>query len=126
MSSDVEDALLRGHDRGQLREDQASDGQEVALALKHAAELGEVRLEPVLLAVLQRRVLQVADHLVDVVLQGGDLPRASTLIDRVRSPFVTAVATSAIARTWVVRFAASWLTLSVRSFQVPAAPGTPA
>ena len=51
-------------------------------------------------------------------------PRASTLMERVRSPFVTAVATSAIARTWVVRFAASWFTLSVRSFHVPAAPGT--
>ena len=37
---------------------------------------------------------------------------------------MTAVATSAIARTWVVRLAASRLTLSVRSFQVPAAPGT--
>ena len=36
---------------------------------------------------------------------------------------VTAVATSAMARTWVVRLAASWFTLSVRSFQVPAAPG---
>ena len=55
----------------------------------------------------------------------GDLAlRASTLIDRVRSPFVTAVATSAIARTCVVRLAASWFTLSVRSFHVPAAPGT--
>ena len=41
-----------------------------------------------------------------------------------RSPLVTAVATSAIARTCVVRFAASWLTLSVRSRHVPAAPGT--
>ena len=51
-------------------------------------------------------------------------PCASTVIDRVRSPFVTAVATSAIARTCVVRFAASWFTLSVRSFHVPAAPGT--
>ena len=51
-------------------------------------------------------------------------PWASTGIERVRSPLVTAVATSAMARTWVVRLAASWLTLSVRSFQVPAAPGT--
>ena len=51
-------------------------------------------------------------------------PRASTWIDRVRSPLVTAVATSAIARTWLVRFAASRLTLPVRSFHVPAAPGT--
>ena len=37
---------------------------------------------------------------------------------------MTAVATSAMARTWVVRLAASWLTFSVRPFQVPAAPGT--
>ncbi len=43
---------------------------------------------------------------------------------RVRSPLVTAVATSAMARTWVVRLAASWFTLSVRSRHVPAAPGT--
>ena len=37
---------------------------------------------------------------------------------------VTAVATSAMARTCVVRLAASRLTLPVRSFHVPAAPGT--
>ena len=47
-------------------------------------------------------------------------PLASTPTCRVRSPSVTAVATSAIARTWLVRLAASWLTLSVRSFQTPA------
>ena len=46
-------------------------------------------------------------------------PLASTLTWRVRSPSVTAVATSAIARTWLVRLAASWLTSSVRSFQTP-------
>ena len=51
-------------------------------------------------------------------------PSASTWIDRVRSPLVTAVATSAMARTCVVRFAASRFTLPVRSFQVPVAPGT--
>ena len=45
---------------------------------------------------------------------------ASTPTCRVRSPSVTAVATSSIARTWLVRLAASWLTLSVRSFQTPA------
>ena len=43
---------------------------------------------------------------------------------RVRSPLVTAVATSEMARTWVVRLPASWFTLSVRSRHVPAAPGT--
>src|SRR5436190_1469025 len=57
-------------------------------------------------------------------LSSATSPRASTWIDRVRSPLVTAVATSAIARTWVVRLAARRLTLPVRSFQVPAAPGT--
>ena len=57
-------------------------------------------------------------------LSSATSPRASTWIERVRSPLVTAVATSAIARTWVVRLAASRLTLPVRSFQVPAAPGT--
>ena len=51
-------------------------------------------------------------------------PCVSTVIERVRSPCVTAVATSAIARTCVVRLAASSLTFSVRPFQVPAAPGT--
>ena len=35
-----------------------------------------------------------------------------------------AVATSAMLRTWPVRFEAMELTLSVRSFQVPATPGT--
>ncbi len=50
----------------------------------------------------------------------------STVILRERSPRATAVVTSAMLRTWVVRLAASRLTLSVRSFQVPATPGTTA
>jgi len=48
----------------------------------------------------------------------------STVILRDRSPWRIAVATSAIVRTWPVRFDAIELTLSVRSFQVPATPGT--
>jgi hypothetical protein len=36
---------------------------------------------------------------------------------------LTAVVTSAMFRTWPVRFAPMALTLSVRSFQVPATPG---
>ena len=51
-------------------------------------------------------------------------PAASTVIERVRSPEVTAVETSAIARSWIVSVSASWLTLSVRSFQVPETPST--
>ena len=51
-------------------------------------------------------------------------PLASTVILRLRSPRATAVVTSAMLRTWVVRLAASRFTLSVRSAQVPATPGT--
>ncbi len=46
-------------------------------------------------------------------------PRASTVIERDMSPWATAEATSAIARTWVVRFDASSFTLVVSRFQVP-------
>ena len=51
-------------------------------------------------------------------------PRTSTVILRERSPLATAVATSAMLRTWPVRLQAMELTESVRSFQVPATPGT--
>ena len=51
-------------------------------------------------------------------------PLTSTVILRDRSPRATAVVTSAMLRTCVVRLAASRLTLSVRSFHVPATPGT--
>ena len=51
-------------------------------------------------------------------------PLTSTVILRDRSPPATAVVTWAMLRTWAVRFEAIELTLSVRSFQVPATPGT--
>ena len=51
-------------------------------------------------------------------------PRTSTVILRKRSPLATAVATSAMFRTWPVRLLAIELTESVRSFHVPATPGT--
>ena len=53
-------------------------------------------------------------------------PRASTVILRERSPFATAVVTSAMLRTWFVRLSASWLTLFVRSRHVPETPFTSA
>ena len=53
-------------------------------------------------------------------------PLTSTVILRDRSPRATAVATSAMLRTWPVRFEAMKLTLSVRPFQVPATPVTTA
>lgn len=45
---------------------------------------------------------------------------------RVRSPLTTAVVTSAMLRTWLVRLPAMKLTESVRSFQVPPTPLTSA
>src|SRR5207244_10063419 len=51
-------------------------------------------------------------------------PFTSTVILRDRSPFAIAVDTSAMLRTWPVRFDAIEFTLSVRSFHVPATPGT--
>ena len=46
-------------------------------------------------------------------------PRTSTVIFLERSPFATAMVTSAMLRTCAVRFEAIELTLSVRSFQTP-------
>ena len=46
-------------------------------------------------------------------------PRTSTVIFFDRSPFATAIVTSAMLRTWAVRFEAIELTLSVRSFHTP-------
>src|SRR5262245_1609090 len=53
-------------------------------------------------------------------------PRTSTVIFRDRSPLATAIVTSAMLRTWLVRLDAMEFTLSVRSFHVPATPGTSA
>ena len=49
-------------------------------------------------------------------------PRTSTVIFFERSPFATAVVTSAMLRTWPVRFDAIEFTLSVRPFHVPLTP----
>ena len=49
-------------------------------------------------------------------------PLTSTVIFLDRSPLATAVVTSAMLRTWPVRLPAMKLTVSVRSFQVPATP----
>ena len=53
-------------------------------------------------------------------------PFTSTVILRDRSPRATAVVTAAMLRTCAVRFDAIAFTESVRSFQVPPAPGTTA
>ena len=61
-----------------------------------------------------------------VFLSARISPFTSTVIFRDRSPLATAVVTSAMFRTWAVRFEAIELTESVRSFHVPATPGTTA
>ncbi len=61
-----------------------------------------------------------------VLFSSSTSPRASTVILRERSPLATAVETSAMLRTCAVRLLARRFTLSVRSFQVPATPGTSA
>ncbi len=48
------------------------------------------------------------------------------MILRDKSPSAMAVATSAMLRTWPVRLPAIEFTVSVKSFQVPATPGTAA
>ena len=59
-----------------------------------------------------------------VVFSSRISPCASTSIFLDRSPWATAVVTCAMLRTWLVRLFAIELTLSVRSFQVPATCGT--
>src|SRR5260370_168555 len=59
-----------------------------------------------------------------VFLSSRISPLTSTVIFFERSPFATAVVTSAMLRTWLVRLDAMKLTLSVRSFHVPATPLT--
>ncbi len=51
-------------------------------------------------------------------------PRTSTVIFFDKSPLAMAVVTSAMLRTWAVRFDAIEFTESVKSFQVPATPST--
>ena len=53
-------------------------------------------------------------------------PLASTVIFCDRSPLATAVVIWAMLRTWLVRLPAMKFTESVRSFHVPATPGTSA
>lgn len=53
-------------------------------------------------------------------------PFTSTVIFCERSPCATAVATSAMYRTWPVRLPAMALTESVRSYQIPETDGTAA
>src|SRR5678816_4953514 len=56
----VEGGLLSIHQGRQLAQYQSGNSDEVAMPLQHAREAREVRLEPVLLGVLARGVLELS------------------------------------------------------------------
>src|SRR6266852_1426118 len=70
---DIEGTVLCRDQRRGLPEDQIGDRAQVPLALQHGGVLGDVRLEPVLLPIFLGRLLEVADHLVDLVAEQGNL-----------------------------------------------------
>ena len=59
--------------RSQLGQEHLADGEQVALALQHAGELGHVGLEPVLFLVALGGDAQIVNHRVDVVFEFGHL-----------------------------------------------------
>ena len=69
----IDDAQLGVDQRRQLGQQQPADRRQVALALQHVGELGEVGLQPVLLGVAVGGEPQVVDHRVDVVFELGHL-----------------------------------------------------
>ena len=69
----VDHAELRVHQRRELRQQQLAERDQVALALQHVGEFGEVGLEPVLLGVAVGGEPQIVDHRVDVVFELGHL-----------------------------------------------------
>ena len=111
-----ERAVLGVHQRGQLAQDQVGDLDQVAVALHQRGETGQVGLQPVLRA---GGLAEVGHHQVDVVLQLGDLALGLHGDGAGHVALGDGAATSAIARTWVVRFSASSFTFVVSRFQVP-------
>ena len=68
-----ESAVVRAYQRRELGHDHPADRLQAPLALHHPGEPRKVRVQPVLLRIAPRRLGEVADHLVDVVLQLRDL-----------------------------------------------------
>ena len=88
-------------------------------------KLAPDKIELALTAADVRRINKAGKKVALIGVENGyPLGDASTAIARVMSPWVTAVDTSAIARSCVVSVRASWLTLSVRSFHTPETPST--
>ena len=68
------------------------------------------------------KIASVLVMLLRVSASAAISPLAATVSFGDRSPLATAVTTLTMPRTWVVRFDAMKLTLSVRSFQTPRRP----
>ena len=68
----IDDAVLRVDQRRQLGQQHPADRGEIALALQHVGEAGEVGLQPILLGVAIGRETEIVDHRVDVVFELGD------------------------------------------------------
>ena len=68
----IDHAHMGVDQRRQLGEQQPADRGQIALALQHVGEFGEVGLQPVLLGVDVGREPQIADHRIDVVFELGD------------------------------------------------------
>ena len=115
---------MRVNQRRQLREQQLADGDQVALSLHHATELREVGLQPVLLGVALGRRAQVTDHGVDVVFEFRDLS-ARFHLDRPGQVALGHGGRHFCDRAHLVgQVRRQEVHVRVRSFQVPAAPGT--
>ena len=67
----IDDALVGVHQRRQFGQQQPADRGQVALALQHVGEFGEVGLQPILLGVAVGGEPQIVDHRIDVVFQLG-------------------------------------------------------
>ena len=68
---DIKCPELRAHQGSQFGQKRTGYRQQIALALHHAGELGNVSLQPVLIGILARGLGKVDNHLVDVVLERG-------------------------------------------------------
>ena len=69
LVGDEEGAVARSDERRQFAHDQARYRLERLLTLHHGAELGQIALQPILLAILLRGLTEIGDHLVDALFE---------------------------------------------------------
>ena len=67
----IDDALVSVHQRRQFGQQKPADRGQIALALQHIGEFGEVGLQPILLGIAIGGEPQIVDHRIDVVFELG-------------------------------------------------------